>query len=140
MWAATRRANWRESSTSRVRPFNSSASGLALPQPESGRLGITFLRVIFEGRPCRYEAGEAVTSVLLQLDTCLSWRNPVCGVRACLFEDEFAQRCWRGEASARQLVDPPGETGGDRFKRSAAKKLNHERLKGIWTQELASER
>jgi len=38
---------------------------------ESGRLGKTFLRVIFERRPCRYKAGEAMTSVLLQLDAVL---------------------------------------------------------------------
>ena len=117
---------------------------MALPpsiqQPESGRLGNSFLRVIFERRPCRYKAGEAMMSVLLQLDMCLLWRNPVCGARACLFEGEFAQRCWRGEVSARRLVDPLDDTSGDSVKSGAAEKLNHERPKGIWTQGLASER
>ena len=108
------------------------------PTPESGRLGHTFLRVIFERRPCRYKAGDVLTSVLLQQDTCLSRHNPVCGVRA--WETEFAQRCWRGEVSARRLVDSPGDTGGDSVKRGAAEKLNHERPKGMWTRGLASER
>lgn len=114
---------------------------MALPpsiqQPESGRLGNSFLRVILERRPCRNKAGEAATSVQLQIEPATlvanSLRsNPVDGARACFhLEDEFAQRCWRGEVAAGQPVVPLNDTSGDSVKRGAAKKLNHERPKGI---------
>ena len=75
-------------------------------------------------------------AVRLQSNIVLRQSNPARGVRACpstKIGGEFVQRGWRGES-------PDPVTGqaarrktscGDRSKRPASEKLNHERRKGI---------
>ena len=122
--------------------IRSDSVGAASSTFESGRLGNSFLRVIFERRPCRNKAGDAATRVQLQIEQPLDGnsmrRNPVDGARACLFEDEFAQRCWRGEVAAGQPVVPPLTAAGISTRQrinvaenESAEKLNHERPKGV---------